>query len=118
MTTTAPTITSVAIDTAAQAVSNASWGRLGGGFLVYDDTLTGGAWYSNGSRPDTRGCIVIIVPSGSVSYDDARHLVLASIPGYACRGCGATFAPTTESSHWCRSCVDCTEWEDEDLDDI
>ena len=92
MTTTAPTITSVAIDAAAQAVSNASWGRLGGGFLVYDEALSGGAWYSNSSRPNTRGCIVIIVPTHCVSYDDARHLVLASIPG--------------------------TEWEDEDLDDI
>jgi hypothetical protein len=34
-----------------------------------------------------------------------------------CRGCGAYVSPSAPT-RWCRSCVDCTEWEDEDLDDI
>jgi hypothetical protein len=70
-------ITSEAIEAAAAAVSDGSWGSLGGGFLVFGaDDLSGGAWYSAGSRPDVRGCVTITVPSGSVSVEQAREIVL------------------------------------------
>lgn len=62
---------------AAQAISEASRGRLGGGFMLFDGhDMSGGAWYSAGSRPDMGGCIRVSVSSGSVTIDEARKIVL------------------------------------------
>jgi len=98
-----------AIEAAAQDLCSASWGSLGGGFLLYSDLLDGGAWYSFSTVRRMSdwvldGCIPVHVPAHSLSLDDARHLVRASIPGRACRGCGQAFSATDESPFWCGSC--------------
>lgn len=73
-------VTDAAIDTAARKLSAGSWGSLGGGFLLFDaDDLSGGAWYSHGSRPTTAGCIKVPVPSRSVSFAEAKEIVLAAL---------------------------------------
>lgn len=64
------------LDTAAQALSDASWGDLGGGTLVFGDDWSGGAWYSAGSRPTLgQGDIRVIVPSRSISVREAVEIL-------------------------------------------
>lgn len=75
--------TETQIDEAATAIHEASWGGLGGGFLVFDaHSLTGGAYYSRGSRPDLNGCIAVDIPSASQTIDEARWCVLDAIVDY------------------------------------
>lgn len=75
--------TSRQIDTAARALAQATWGALGGGFMVYDRRdLTGGAWYSAGSRPQLGPhSLVVQVPSWSVSIEGARAEIVIALGG-------------------------------------
>lgn len=70
------TITTSAIETIAAAVSDASWGSLGGGTMVFGRDGSGGAWYSRESRPSVGvGEVTIAVPSRSISKAEAVALV-------------------------------------------
>jgi len=66
-----------AIDRIAAAVSDASWGSLGGGQMVFGRADgSGGAWYSSCSRPRLAADeIVVRVPSRSVSREEAAEIV-------------------------------------------
>ncbi len=64
------------IDTAAQQLADASWGSLGGGFLVFGQDWNGGAWYKRGSRPTlAAGEITIPVPSRSITVAEAKTIL-------------------------------------------
>ncbi len=73
------TTTTSSIDTAAQQLSDASWGNLGGGFLVFNRAdWGGGAWYKRGSRPklgNLAGCITVPVPSRSITVAEAKTIL-------------------------------------------
>ena len=81
MTTTAHTPTEQQITAAAQRLRDASWGRLGGGVMVFAAAdLSGGAWYSATSRPrHDQSCIAIPVPSRSITQQTALQIVREAI---------------------------------------
>lgn len=74
------------IHTAAQRLSDASHGALGGGMMVFGaEDLSGGAWYSAGSRPDVSGCVVLRVPSRLVDAEEAERIVRMALADSAAR---------------------------------
>lgn len=50
-------------------------GMQGNGFLLFGEDGSGGAWYSNGSRPDMEGCIRVNMQWTRMTAAEAQEII-------------------------------------------